>query len=85
MLCCYPDSKVHGANMGAIWGPQDPDGPQVGPMNFAILVTIVLHHLCEDQDDGGIADTEWGAFYSLFLKKYFHFWRVCWSIKSLSM
>ena len=32
----YPDSKVHGANMGAIWGRQDPGGPHVGPMNFAI-------------------------------------------------
>ena len=34
------DSKVYGANMGPIWGQQDPVGPQVGPMNFAIWVTI---------------------------------------------
>ena len=33
-----PDSKVHGANMGPIWGRQDQGGPQVGPMNFAIWV-----------------------------------------------
>ena len=32
------DNKVHGANMGPIWGRQDPGGPQVGPMNFAIWV-----------------------------------------------
>ena len=31
-----PDGKVHGANMGPIWGRQDPDGPHVGPMNLAI-------------------------------------------------
>ena len=31
-----PDSKVNGANMGPIWGRQDPGGPHVGPMNFAI-------------------------------------------------
>ena len=31
-----PDSKVHGANMGPIWGRQDQGGPHVGPMNFAI-------------------------------------------------
>ena len=31
-----PDSKVHGPNMGPIWGRQDPGGPHVGPMNFAI-------------------------------------------------
>ena len=31
-----PDSKVRGANMGPIWGRQDPGGPHVGPMNFAI-------------------------------------------------
>ena len=31
-----PDNKVHGANMGPIWGRQDPGGPHVGPMEFAI-------------------------------------------------
>ena len=31
-----PDSKVHGVIMGPIWGRQDPGGPHVGPMNFAI-------------------------------------------------
>ena len=30
------DSKVHGANMGSIWGRQDPGGPHVCPMNIAI-------------------------------------------------
>ena len=35
----YPDSKILGANMGRIWGRQDPGGPHVGPMNFAIWVT----------------------------------------------
>ena len=38
----YPDSKVQGANMGAIWGRQDPGGPHVGPMNFAIWVVKSL-------------------------------------------
>ena len=33
-----PDSKIHGANMGPIWGRQDPGGPHFGPMKFAILV-----------------------------------------------
>ena len=32
----HPDSKVHGDNMGPIWGRQDPGGPHVGPMNLAI-------------------------------------------------
>ena len=27
----YPDSKVHGANMGPIWGRQDPGGPILAP------------------------------------------------------
>ena len=31
-----PDSKVHGANMGPIWGQQDPGWPHDGPMNFVI-------------------------------------------------
>ena len=29
----YPDSKVHGANMGPIWGRQVPGGSLVGPMS----------------------------------------------------
>ena len=32
----FSDSQVHGANMGLIQGRQDPGGPHVGPMNFAI-------------------------------------------------
>ena len=31
-----PDSKVHGASMGPIWGRHDPGGPNVGPINFAL-------------------------------------------------
>ena len=35
-----PDSKVHGANVGPIWGRQDPGGPHVGPMNFAMWAVL---------------------------------------------
>ena len=35
-IICSFTSKVHGANMGPIWGLQEPDGPHVDPMNFAI-------------------------------------------------
>ena len=34
----YPDSKVHGANMGPTWVLPHPVGPHVGPMNLAIKV-----------------------------------------------
>ena len=37
-----PDSKVHEANMGPIWGRQDPGGPHVGTMNFAIWDIWIL-------------------------------------------
>ena len=40
--CIYPDSKVHGANTGPIWGRQDPGGLHVGPMNFVIWVPFLL-------------------------------------------
>ena len=36
LLFNVPDSKVHGSNMGPIWGRQDPGGPHVGAMNLAI-------------------------------------------------
>ena len=47
-LLSIPDSKVHGANMGPIWGRQDSDGPHVGPMNLVIwdvtlTVPLVIH------------------------------------------
>ena len=38
ILWMYPESKVHGTNMGPIWGWQYPNGPDVGPTNFAIWV-----------------------------------------------
>ena len=51
----YPDSKVHGANVGPTWGRQDPDGPHVGPMNFAIWEAVpfpsisqVFHNMCSE-------------------------------------
>ena len=42
LLGFYPDSKVHGTNMGRIWGRQDPGGPHVVPMNFAVWVRLIL-------------------------------------------
>ena len=38
----FPGSRVHGANMGPIWGRQDPGGPHDGPMNLAIWVASAL-------------------------------------------
>ena len=52
----HPDSKVHGANMGPIWGRQDPGGPHVGPMNFVIWavpfrhVSIGAHRTCSKKE-----------------------------------
>ena len=39
----YPDSKDYGANNGPIWGRQDPGGPHIGSMNFAIWVNRLSH------------------------------------------
>ena len=44
----FPDSKVHGANMGPIWGRQDPGGPHVDPMNFVLWVDSVVDILGEN-------------------------------------
>ena len=37
----FPDSKVHGANMGPIWVLSAPGGPHVGPMNLAIRGALI--------------------------------------------
>ena len=61
VLLSYPDSKVHGANMGPIWGRQDPGGSHVGPINFAFWVALQLHFnfsdVCIPEVDNIIADT----------------------------
>ena len=42
LLCVqlFPDSKVIGANMGPTWVRQDPGGPRVGPVTFAIWIRL---------------------------------------------
>ena len=43
----YPDSKVHGAYMGPIWGRQDPCGPHMGHVNLDIWVLLwIRRRLC---------------------------------------
>ena len=39
-----PDSKIHWANMGPIWGRQDPGGSHVGPMNLALWDSVILDY-----------------------------------------
>ena len=34
---CIPDNKVHGVNMGPIWGRQDLGGPRVGSMKKSAI------------------------------------------------
>ena len=41
-LIPYPDSKVHGADMGPTWGREDPGGTHVSPVKFAICVGLKL-------------------------------------------
>ena len=52
----YPDSKVHGANMGPTWVLLVPDGAHVGPMNLAIRVYIVLQPFNKLYIDGSEQD-----------------------------
>ena len=39
----FPDSQVHGVNMGPIWGREDPGGAHVDPMNLAIWVATYYY------------------------------------------
>ena len=41
----FPESKVHGANMGPTWVLSAPDGPHAGRMNLAIRVHNITSHL----------------------------------------
>ena len=65
----YPDSRVHGANVGPIWGRQDPGGPHVGPMNFAIWVSFLKIQLT-------VANPLPLPLYNLFLQQNADLWAV---------
>ena len=62
-----PDSKVHGANMGPVWGWQDPGAPNIGPMNFAIwdciacveMIYVISHCLSNETLDVWATITTW--------------------------
>ena len=45
LLIHIPDSKVYGANMGPMWGRQNPCGHHVGHMNLAIWDALNLSAL----------------------------------------
>ena len=51
MTCAsnYPDSEVHGGNMGPTWVLSAPDGPHVGPMNLVIRVDDVSESLMRNR------------------------------------
>ena len=57
-----PYNKVHGANMGPIWGRQDPGGPHVDLINFAIW-------------DGLLSSDIWSAL--VYQAEYKHFCLCC--------
>ena len=48
MTQAYPDSKVHGANMGPTWVLSAPDGPHVDLMSLAIRVGTVKNQYGND-------------------------------------
>ena len=44
--CIYPDSKVHGAHMGPIWGQQDPGG---AVFDIAQILANLVHNMSRSQ------------------------------------
>ena len=56
----YPDNKVHGTNMGPIWGRQDPGGPHVGPMNLVIRDTLIARFIGTTWGPSGADRTQVG-------------------------
>ena len=74
-MISHPDSKVHGANIGPIWGRQDSGGPHVGPMNLAIWASI-----CFQPCQGDFPDIQVLSLYSLPRQQcdcgLTYFWRL---------
>ena len=77
-----PDTKVHGANMGPIWGQQDPGGPHIGPMNIAIWEWTAIINPCPNFNRASVkSPLDWGQTESwdviAFLFPYFHNKEIC--------
>ena len=61
-----PYNKVHGANMGPIWGRQEPGGPHVGSMNFAIWGVTKIGNTCKKaSEDGNKAKKYTGSYFTV--------------------
>ena len=58
-----PDNKVHGANMGPIWGRQDPGGPHIGPLSFAICEPFEWSGHCIPEEYVSTVDADALALY----------------------
>ena len=72
----YPDSKVHGTNMGLIWGRQDPGGPMLAPWILLsgysfIITTPVVDIFAPYLGEYSIKPTRMFIGYIYWLRKYF--------------
>ena len=67
------DSKVHGANMGPIWGRQNSGGLHVGPMDFVIWAYLQLFR----NDMNGIS---WQPL--SFIQHYLIWSRASWTLEA---
>ena len=56
--------------MGPIWGPKNPGGPHVGPMNFAIWVIIVTSHKCHTISNHQQIDSLFNRFFCWQQRKH---------------
>ena len=57
MTISIPDSKVHGANMGPIWGRQDPGGPMLAP--WTLLYTTYDKRTINRSWSSRMVDSNW--------------------------
>ena len=72
-------SWIHGANMGPIWGRQNPGRLHVGPMNFAIwdtylaIISIIFHVIgplwVEDASHSRSVTRSFGVFFDVRMNK----------------
>ena len=67
------NSKVHGTNMGPIWGHLDPGGPHVGPINIAILVTPLCGDLYSGSSTFESATVTFAIRHILFVQRCLQF------------
>ena len=66
----YPDSKIHGANVGPTFGRQERGGPHVGHTNLAIWVYLIYWFAPNDEEKLSMTTKSTGQYTCTYIARH---------------